>query len=77
MTLIHGVVFDCADPARLAEFWMATLGYELRTNEPDDGWVSLQPPGGASEGFVSFGVVSEGKAVKNRVHLDIRRRLGG
>ncbi|HYF66176.1 MAG TPA: VOC family protein, partial [Herpetosiphonaceae bacterium] len=31
------VVFDCADPTRLSEFWAATLGYKLQ-----------DPPGGAA-----------------------------
>jgi catechol 2,3-dioxygenase-like lactoylglutathione lyase family enzyme len=74
MTIIHGVVFDCADAATLAAFWKEALGWEYRTQE--DGWVSLQPPGGASAGFVSFGAVPEGKVVKNRVHLDIRPSPG-
>ena len=74
MTIIHGVVFDCADAAALAAFWKDALGWEYRTQE--DGWVSLQPPGSANAGFVSFGAVPEGKVVKNRVHLDIRPSPG-
>ncbi len=74
MTILHGVVFDCANAAVLAAFWKETLGWEYRTQE--EGWVSLQPPGGASAGFVSFGPVPEGKTVKNRVHLDIRPSPG-
>jgi Glyoxalase-like domain len=32
------VVFDCADPARLAEFWAAALGYKL--DDPPAGYAS-------------------------------------
>lgn len=72
MTVFHGVVFDCADPVRLGEFWKAVLGWEYRHNRPDEGWVSLQPVEGATDGFISFGTVPEGKVGKNRVHIDIR-----
>ena len=69
MAVVHGVVIDCADPKRLAEFWREVLGYEYRMEEPD--WCSLRSPGGEAP-FLSFQLVPEGKVVKNRVHLDIR-----
>ena len=72
MTIVHGVVFDCANAATLAAFWKDVLGWEYRHNRPEEGWVSLQPHTGATDGFVSFGEVPEGKMVKNRVHLDLR-----
>jgi len=34
------VVIDCADPARLAEFWVAALGYTLQ--DPPAGFASWQ-----------------------------------
>ncbi len=34
------VVIDCADPARLAEFWAAVLGYKLQ--DPPRGFASWQ-----------------------------------
>ena len=34
------VVIDCADPARLAEFWAAALGYKLQ--DPPPGFASWQ-----------------------------------
>lgn len=69
MAVIHGVVIDCAEPKRLAEFWSEVLGYEYRMD--DDDWCSLRRPGGGAP-FLSFQKVPEGKVVKNRVHLDIR-----
>lgn len=74
-SLIHGVVMDCADPEKLASFWKAALNWEYRTTTPDEGWVSLQSPDGTGP-FLSFGTVPEDKAVKNRVHLDIRPTFG-
>ena len=76
MTILHGVVFDCADAATLAAFWKEALGWEYRTQRPEEGWVTIQPPGGATEMSVGFGAVPEGKTVKNRVHLDIRPSAG-
>ncbi len=32
------VVMDCADPARLAQFWATALGYQLEA--PPDGYAS-------------------------------------
>lgn len=72
MTVIHGVVVDCADPERVSAFWQAVLGWEYRRRSPD--WHSLANPNGWPH--LSFGVVPEGKVVKNRVHLDIRPESG-
>ncbi len=76
MTVFHGVVFDCADAATLSAFWKEALGWEYRSNRPEEGWVSLQPPGGANAASVAFGEAPEAKIVKNRVHLDIRPDRG-
>jgi len=34
------VTFDCADPARMAEFWARTLGY--KEQDPPEGWGSWE-----------------------------------
>lgn len=34
------VTFDCADPARMAEFWAHALGYKLQ--DPPEGWDSWE-----------------------------------
>jgi len=70
MTVMHGVVFDCADPLRISAFWKDVLEYEYRVSEDD--WYSLRNPRSSDAPFVSFQTVSEAKAVKNRIHLDIR-----
>lgn len=68
MTVIHGVVFDCADPEKVSIFWQAVLGWEYRRKFPR--WHSLKNPDGGPH--LGFGIVPEEKTVKNRVHLDIR-----
>lgn len=65
-----GPVIDCADPARLAAFWSAVLGGSVDERTATTEWISLTGIGGA--GYVSFQRVPEAKAVKNRVHLDLR-----
>src|SRR5512139_197753 len=66
---VDALTFDCADPRRLAEFWTEVLGYEL-SDIDEDGAEIVDPAG---EGWrLSFFIVPEGKAVKNRVHLDLR-----
>jgi catechol 2,3-dioxygenase-like lactoylglutathione lyase family enzyme len=76
------VVVDCRDPAALAAFWCAALGYHVVREET--GQVEIAPwrvepedladrvrlaPGPPALVFVA---VPEGKAVKNRLHLDLR-----
>jgi catechol 2,3-dioxygenase-like lactoylglutathione lyase family enzyme len=76
------IVVDCHDPAAQAAFWSAALGYHVVRTE--DGQVEIAPweheppdlaervrqaPGVPALVFVA---VPEGKAVKNRLHLDLR-----
>lgn len=60
------VVIDCADPLGLAGWWQQLLGGDVR--EDDDGDAELR------SGPVSllFLAVPETKALKNRLHLDLR-----
>jgi predicted enzyme related to lactoylglutathione lyase len=71
---IQCLCVDTADPARLATFWQSALGWR-RTFEQDDE-VVLEPPEGSAEDGVApdllFLRVPEGKAGKNRLHLDLR-----
>jgi predicted enzyme related to lactoylglutathione lyase len=67
-----GVVFDSAEPDRVADFWAATLGWTGREAGDrgeaiiyaNDGETRYGPPS------IVFQPVPEGKTVKNRVHLD-------
>src|ERR1700745_1144253 len=71
------LAIDCADPGSLARFWCSVLDYEVQ--DEDDGIVTigspLAPEGKNHRGPVpptlTFARVPEGKAVKNRLHLDV------
>ena len=71
---IQCLCIDTADPSRLAGFWESALGWR-RTYDEDD-QVVLEPPKGSPEDGVApdllFLRVPEEKAVKNRLHLDLR-----
>jgi predicted enzyme related to lactoylglutathione lyase len=75
MTLrIQCLCVDTDDPARLAAFWQSALGWR-RTLERDDEVVLEPPEGSREDGIVPdllFLRVPEPKAVKNRLHLDLR-----
>ena len=63
-----GLVLDCADPERLAEFWAPALGYlNLGTA---GAYVALFPDGRSGPKLL-LQRVAEPKAVKNRMHFDI------
>src|SRR4029450_9538110 len=76
------IVVDCHDPVAQAGFWADALGYHVVRTE--DGQVEIAPwarepatlaeqveraPGVPTLVFVT---VPEAKAVKNRLHLDLR-----
>lgn len=63
------VTFDCADPAGMARFWAAALGYEVQ-GPPEDGWSAIVDPAGGRP-RIYFQRVPEPKQAKNRVHLDV------
>jgi hypothetical protein len=71
---IQCLCVDTADPVGLASFWQSALGWR-RTFEQDDS-VVLEPPEGSAEDGVApdllFLRAPEGKAGKNRLHLDLR-----
>jgi hypothetical protein len=71
---IQCLCIDTPDPARLATFWQAALDWRRTYHEDDE--VVLEPPAGSPEDGTCpdlvFLRVPEGKAVKNRLHLDLR-----
>jgi predicted enzyme related to lactoylglutathione lyase len=70
-TRIIAVTFDCHDAEALAAFWGEALGsdeFERWNDAHGVAYVELQLDGAAP---LLFQPVSEGKVVKNRVHLDI------
>jgi catechol 2,3-dioxygenase-like lactoylglutathione lyase family enzyme len=60
------VVFDCADPAKLAEWWQQLVGGDIVRD--DDGDATLHRAGWPRLDFIQ---VPEPKTVKNRMHLDL------
>src|SRR5215217_5123023 len=80
------VVFDCADPAVMMDFWGPALGYEQQPPPqgyeswaayaaalgiPRSRWRGALVDPTAQGPRLYFQTVPEPKAVKNRVHLDI------
>ena len=70
---ILNITVDCADAAKVARFWAAVTGWELKLaydESPGQPEFSVGPPpaGGVRLYFVP---VPELKVVKNRVHLDV------
>ena len=85
------VTFDCHEPERVARFWCEVLGYVVppppegfasweafdRALPPErqgSAFACVDPSGAGPRLF--FQRVPEGKAVKNRVHLDVRVATG-
>ncbi len=63
-----GLVLDCTDPERLAEFWAPALGYvNLGLADP---YVALFPDGRPGPKLL-LQRVDEPKTIKNRMHFDI------
>jgi predicted enzyme related to lactoylglutathione lyase len=62
------LVLDCANPAKLVDFWREALGY--REYFTDTSFAVLVPKEGTAPPLVLQGV-PEPKAGKNRMHLDI------
>ena len=68
MTARLGLVLDCADPEKLAEFWAPALGY---VNLGSVGsYVALFPDGVPGPKLL-LQRVEEPKRAKNRMHFDI------
>jgi predicted enzyme related to lactoylglutathione lyase len=70
--LVH-LVIDAVEPARLARFWAAALGWEIGVEEDEeiDVWPhEYRYPDPVALPLV-FVPVPEAKAVKNRIHLDL------
>jgi catechol 2,3-dioxygenase-like lactoylglutathione lyase family enzyme len=66
---IETLTIDCADPKRVADFWCAALGFELKDID-EEGAEIVDPAGDVPP--LLFLVVPEIKSAKNRLHLDLR-----
>lgn len=63
------IAIDAVEPRVVADFWCAVLGW--RVVEEDDDVVSIAASDGSSPS-IDVVPVPEAKAVKNRLHLDLR-----
>ncbi|GHJ49626.1 glyoxalase [Catellatospora sp. TT07R-123] len=69
---IRHITVDCVDPYRLASFWSDVTGYPHHPDDrPDEPAAMLMSTEDDSPDLL-FIVVPEGKAVKNRLHLDVQ-----
>lgn len=73
---IENFSIDSTTPLETAQFWAQALGWRIDLEDADDDEVALQPPPDSPEAGVLpeilFLRVPETKAVKNRLHLDLR-----
>jgi hypothetical protein len=71
---IQCLCIDTTNPAKIASFWEAALGWRRTWDEEDQ--IALEPPAGSPEDGVApdllFLKVPESKSIKNRLHLDLR-----
>ncbi len=71
---IQCLCIDSHDPAKIASFWQAALGWRRTFEEENE--VALEPPEGSPEEGVAadllFLKVGDHKVIKNRLHLDLR-----
>ena len=71
------LAIDCADPSGLARFWCSVLDYQVQHEDGEIVTIGspLVPEGknrlGPVPPTLTFAHVSEGKTVKNRLHLDV------
>jgi len=65
---------DSHDPSAQAHWWSEALGWRITEEDGDEGEYVIAPPEGADAGLgeILFIQVPEDKAVKNRLHLDLR-----
>ena len=66
-----GLVLDCTDPERLAQFWSSALGYSVAGRAGS--YVALVDPTGRGPKLL-LQEVPEVKITKNRMHFDIDTR---
>ena len=70
---LYSVTFDCSDPAGLSAFWASLTGYRPGAANPYFAELVSPDQGDGSEAATKmmFIKVPEGKAAKNRVHVDL------
>ncbi|WP_395296760.1 VOC family protein [Kitasatospora hibisci] len=68
-SLVRHMTIDCADAYRLAQFWAEVLDAKVSDDDNPGDPEALVQTAGAGLLFIQ---VPEGKAVKNRAHLDLQ-----
>ena len=71
---IECLSIDAHDPAAQAQWWSEALRWRITEEDGDEGEYVIAPPEGTDAGLgeILFIQVPEDKAVKNRLHLDLR-----
>src|SRR5436305_5357448 len=64
------LVVDAADPERLADFWMAVLGWQPTGRY--QGAVEISDASGGGGPSLTFVPVPDEKRAKNRLHIDVK-----
>ncbi len=71
---VQAMSFDSTAPGPIAHWWAELLGWRITFEDADE--VVLEPPAGSPEDGVAADIlfvrVPEPKAVKDRLHLDLR-----
>ncbi|MFI5909725.1 VOC family protein [Dactylosporangium sp. NPDC051541] len=68
---IAAIAIDAHDLRKVAEFWVAVLGWSVAEEVPGE-IVTIAPAGDAGGVTIDVVKVPESKTIKNRLHLDIR-----
>ena len=68
---LQSVTFDCSDARALGSFWAEVLGWNVYFDDDPEVLVAASFPPSLADPQVLFIPVPEGKAAKNRVHLDV------
>jgi hypothetical protein len=63
------VTVDTRDPVSLGNWWAHALGWVVVNEDPNE--FEIRPAPDSFPGLL-FALVSDGKSVKNRLHLDLR-----
>jgi predicted enzyme related to lactoylglutathione lyase len=66
-----GVVVDCVDPVRLADFWQEAIGYTARRGDGAPYVILSESDLARPLNHLTLQRVPEPKVAKNRTHLDL------
>lgn len=66
-----GITMDCADVARMADFWQAALGFQTRAGDERTAVTLSDSAQPRVVNHLTLQRVPEGKTAKHRVHFDL------